>query len=57
MPIMATYNYSGVQYEFVDTPKEFLEELKCPICLELVSDLVQTTCSVRSVLKASTNAL
>ena len=41
---MATYSYKGVEYEFVNTPKEFLEELKCAICLELVSDPVQTSC-------------
>ena len=41
---MATYSYKGVEYEFVDTPKGFLEELNCPICLELVSDPVQTSC-------------
>ena len=41
---MAAYSYKGVEYEFVDTPKGFLEELKCAICLELVSDPVQTSC-------------
>ena len=41
---MATYSYKGVEYEFVGTPKGFLEELKCAICLELVSDPVQTSC-------------
>ena len=41
---MATYSYRGEDYEFVNTEKHFLEELKCSICLELVSDPVQTSC-------------
>ena len=41
---MATYSYKGVEYEFVNTQVELLEELKCGICLELVSDPVQTSC-------------
>ena len=41
---MATHSYRGVEYEFVDTEKQFLEDLKCPVCLQLVSDPVQTSC-------------
>ena len=42
--VMAAYSYKGVEYEFVNTQIELLDELKCPICLELVSDPVQTSC-------------
>ena len=41
---MTTYSFQGVEYEFVDTQRQLLEELKCGICLELVSDAVQTSC-------------
>ena len=41
---MATHSYRGVQYEFVGIEKQSLDELKCPVCLQLVSDPVQTSC-------------
>ena len=42
---MATYGYKGEEYEFVGTTKEFLDELKCPICFDLASDPVKTSCN------------
>ena len=38
------FSYRGVTYTFVDTQLQSLEDLKCAICLELVSDPVQTSC-------------
>ena len=36
--------YQGAKYSFVDCEKQFLEELWCPTCLDLVFDPAQSTC-------------
>ena len=38
------FSYRGINYTFVNCQRKLLEELKCTICLELVSDPVQTSC-------------
>ena len=41
---MPQISYRGLNYTMVDCEKQFLEELRCPVCLEPVSDPVQTSC-------------
>ena len=38
------YGYKGVEYEFVGAQVRLLEELRCPICMELVKESVSTSC-------------
>ena len=38
------FSYNDVNYTFVECPRKILEELKCPICMKLVFDAVQTSC-------------
>lgn len=39
------FAYEGVEYAFLDLSRfQDLRDLQCPICLELVSDAVQTSC-------------
>lgn len=38
------FSYKDLAYTFVDCQRKLLEELSCPICLQLVSNPVQTSC-------------
>ena len=38
------YSYKGVSFTFLDTSVRLLEEVKCPVCLELLSEPVITSC-------------
>ena len=36
--------YKGKEYQFVEETKKTLEALQCPVCCEIVLELVQTSC-------------
>ena len=38
------FSYQGVEYEFIDEIKKNLEDLVCPICQEILSDPLITSC-------------
>ena len=38
------FSYKGKEYTFLLKDPGLLEELKCPVCLELVNDAKQTSC-------------
>ena len=38
------FTYQGVEYEFIDETKKHLEDLVCPICQEILSDPLITSC-------------
>ena len=38
------YSYNGTEYSFVSKDPTHIEDLKCPVCLELVYEPVLTCC-------------
>ena len=39
-----SFSYKGKEYQFVEETKKSLENLQCPVCFEIVSEPVQTSC-------------